>query len=350
MTRHLAASPAGLLWLLAAVLPAAACTALLGVDKDYVEVPEGSEGGHATAGGNGGTGGSTTGGSGGAVPQPDGASCSSAGECMSGHCTDGVCCADACEGLCESCRGAATGSPDGTCADVTAGTDPQDECAGSLNCDGNGACDNTGTACGAPGECTSGFCVDGFCCQSECQGVCQGCSAALTGGADGQCASIPTLQDPDEECTGEETCDGNGACFSCGIAPTPPGTVCPAQCTDCSSGVCRIDCSTEDCSGTVTCPNDWACLVECVGGQNCTGATIECPPTYACDVLCEGVHACDGADISCSTGPCELTCGSGSQVCAGAVLSCGDEMCSAICVTASAPTVSCGSSCFCTEC
>lgn len=43
------------MWLPAAVRSAAACTALLDIDKDYVEVPEGSLGGHTTAGGNGGT-------------------------------------------------------------------------------------------------------------------------------------------------------------------------------------------------------------------------------------------------------------------------------------------------------
>lgn len=348
MTRWTPTPQVALLWPLAVVLSAVACTALLGVDKDYVEVPEGEL---TTTGGNGGTGGATTtGGSGGAVPQPDGTSCSSASSCMSGHCTDGVCCAAACQGLCESCRAAATGSSDGTCASVTAGTDPDGECDGEQSCNGDGACDDTGSACGAPGECSSGFCVDGFCCQSECQGVCQGCSAALTGGAEGQCASIPALQDPDDECAGGETCDGNGACFSCGVAASPPGTVCPAECTDCNSGVCRIDCSSEDCSGTVTCPNDWACQVECPEAQDCNGGTIECPPTYACEVLCEGTHACDGAAINCGSGPCALTCGSGSQACVNATLSCGDDLCSATCTGASFPTVQCGTSCFCTDC
>jgi hypothetical protein len=63
--------------------------------------------------------------------------CQSAGDCLSMNCPvdDGVCCNMPCAGICKSCAL-------GSCVDVPAGTDPEDDCsvAGSLNCNGNGMC------------------------------------------------------------------------------------------------------------------------------------------------------------------------------------------------------------------
>jgi len=66
-----------------------------------------------------------------------GQACSTSGECASGFCIDGVCCDNACSGLCMKCN--QLGSV-GTCANIPAGTDPDNECAGALNCNGAGAC------------------------------------------------------------------------------------------------------------------------------------------------------------------------------------------------------------------
>jgi hypothetical protein len=61
---------------------------------------------------------------------PDGDPCTIDDECMSGNCPseDLVCCNVACAGVCESCLGARTCGVDGTCRDITAGTDPDTEC------------------------------------------------------------------------------------------------------------------------------------------------------------------------------------------------------------------------------
>lgn len=64
-----------------------------------------------------------------------GAACSAAQECLSGNCVDGVCCNTACNSVCQRCNIA--GSL-GTCTNIPAGTDPDNECAG--NCNGAGAC------------------------------------------------------------------------------------------------------------------------------------------------------------------------------------------------------------------
>lgn len=103
-------------------------------------------GGNATGGnatGGNGTGGNATGG-GGSSTNPDGSVCADATECESGNCIDGVCCNEPCDGFCESCLGAETAEPDGSCALVTAGTDPADECeqegCSAGTCDGMGSC------------------------------------------------------------------------------------------------------------------------------------------------------------------------------------------------------------------
>ena len=76
------------------------------------------------------------GGGGGAMPLLGLASpCEDAAQCVSGACVDGVCCASACDELCESCAAATPGQ----CAALPAGTDPDDDCA-QVACDGAGAC------------------------------------------------------------------------------------------------------------------------------------------------------------------------------------------------------------------
>lgn len=117
-----------------------------------------------------------------------GATCSGDTACTSGHCVDGVCCASACDGTCEACSAAKTGTADGTCSPVTAATDPDNECPmgcadGTVTnqCDGHGACATTscggyqcssatacGTSCvsGSGSDCTeSSFCDANMTCQ-----------------------------------------------------------------------------------------------------------------------------------------------------------------------------------------
>jgi hypothetical protein len=55
----------------------------------------------------------------------NGQPCSDGAQCQSGTCVDGVCCSGPCPGLCVACN--VPGSL-GTCAPVSAGQDPADEC------------------------------------------------------------------------------------------------------------------------------------------------------------------------------------------------------------------------------
>ena len=86
----------------------------------------------------------------------NGSACSSPGVCASGQCADGVCCASTCGGVCEACNLA---GHVGVCWPVSAGQDPDSECAKQATstcgrdgaCDGKGACrlHASGTVCAA---------------------------------------------------------------------------------------------------------------------------------------------------------------------------------------------------------
>lgn len=66
-----------------------------------------------------------------------GTACTTDSQCASGNCVDGVCSDTTCSG---SCRKANLPGSVGTCTDIRAGQDPDDECAGASTCNGAGAC------------------------------------------------------------------------------------------------------------------------------------------------------------------------------------------------------------------
>lgn len=69
-----------------------------------------------------------------------------------------------------------------------------------------------GTACVADEQCLSGQCVDGFCCELPCGGLCVACAGLFTGEQDGACEPITAGTDPNGECQGALACDGAGSC------------------------------------------------------------------------------------------------------------------------------------------
>ena len=75
--------------------------------------------------------------------KPTGVACAAAGECMTNLCQQGVCCASACTGTCQSC--ALAGSL-GTCTNVPTGQDPLNQCTdqGVDSCGNDGSCDGAG--------------------------------------------------------------------------------------------------------------------------------------------------------------------------------------------------------------
>jgi hypothetical protein len=140
-----------------------------------------------------------------------------------------------------------------------------------------------GTACTLGGECASGNCVDGFCCNTACAALCQACSAAKKGsGANGACGNIFAGGDPDNECPGAEVCNGSGACRKIN------GSICTLG-SECLSGNC-VDgfCCNTACAGPCQ-----ACSNAKTGGANGTCTPI--PDGQDPDNECAGTSVCNGA-------------------------------------------------------
>src|SRR5690606_19453897 len=129
-------------------------------------------------------------------------------------------------------------------------------------------------------QCPSGFCTDGYCCNSRCEGLCQSCAVPS---AEGVCSFIRSGADPDLECSNGAacglTCDGEGACggdaagkqcapAACAgssvllLAATceATGASCPARApVDCGAGVCRNAACTDRCNADSDCAESAEC-------------------------------------------------------------------------------------------
>ncbi len=87
--------------------------------------------------------------------------------------------------------------------------------------------------CTTDAQCPGGACVEGRCCESACDGVCEACVAVRTGRPDGECAPViagfdsagacPT--DSEDACGLDGTCDGSGQCRL-----AQPDTRCGGEC------------------------------------------------------------------------------------------------------------------------
>jgi ELWxxDGT repeat protein len=138
-------------------------------------------------------------------PRMNSVACSANADCVSGFCTDGVCCDKKCDGSCQACNLAAK---PGICSSVVNAED--DTCKSGNSCDAMGMCKKTnGQTCGGGTECASTFCADGVCCDKVCNGVCQSCAIKM-----GTCS--PVINDEDDTCktssSGVFVCDGTGQC------------------------------------------------------------------------------------------------------------------------------------------
>ena len=185
----------------------------------------------------------------------NGQACTAPADCMTDVCVEGVCCDGACgdgdTSDCRSCLGALTGTSDGTCAPVVAGT----TCRPSADeCDASDVCDGTATECPPDALDPPG---------TPCRSVAGGCDA-------------------------EEVCTGSAS--ACPVDDFLDGTECrPA------AGECDL---AEVCAGSgPTCPPD---------GR--VSAGIAC--RVATNPSCDPVEACDGTATSC---PADVTMCGGSD-------------------------------------
>lgn len=212
-----------------------------------------------------------------------------------------------------------------TCASTcTVGTDVG--CETGFHCVGGNSCVADiadGLACSVDNDCINGECADGVCCDDPCDGLCEACTAALTGELDGDCAPVTEGLETADECADAAagtncatgTCNGAGACGVEDLGD-PPTVACPdtLQC-DGTSSACPADCNGNDelciaaefCNGSDTCvPDDGpgdACTRDAQCLDNLCNETVgECQCTT--DTDCGAAEFCDNTAPTGNT----LTC------------------------------------------
>lgn len=178
-------------------------------------------------------------------------------ECASGNCVDGVCCDDACDGLCESCLSTQTGQTTGNCKPILASAGSTGDCGdnGAASCGQNGVCDGAGA----------------------CQLYANGTQCADVG----VCASETARYVPD-------TCNGTGSCVDKGTQNCATGY-------SCQNGACNTQCTSDaNCASnywcdTVTkvCVADRAQGASCARDAVCSG-NANCVDGVCCDSACTG--------------------------------------------------------------
>ena len=236
----------------------------------------------------------------------NGRACDGATECASGFCADGKCCDTACTTACRSC---ATGA----CLKVT-GAEDADSCKDEWICSADGECrKKAGQECILAGECLSGFCEGGRCCDRACPALCHSCDT-------GTCLQVLSGGEDEPDCKGDNACDALGQCkkkngqpctggVQCASGICKDGTCCDTECVtachSCATGTCTPVKGADDypeCIERYTCSMGGACLLR--QGQACTGSS-ECATGYCVDGKCCDTE-CTTTCRSCATGTCSL--------------------------------------------
>ncbi len=281
--------------------------------------------------------------------------CDEDGECLSNNCyqkPNGICCSDACTDVCSTCFQAdqkfPTADSQGICLIVEDNTPINEQCEsgvelvltcvdGNVNVAGVSACEpyvcedeadcrlscsndthchedyycaNTtciareanGFVCDRDRQCDTDECVDGFCCTSACDGICEACDNPGSGGTCSQVTGDP--HGDRGPCPGENGCVGTcgDALNECDYDNTQ---VCSAaSCVDGvqSSGLCGAEGTCDD--GTLEC-GDYACdgegercLETCSSNDECVGDAI-----CRVDGVCAVVEAASCANENTLTNP-----------------------------------------------
>ncbi len=221
----------------------------------------------------------------------NGQPCAGATECASGDCVEDVCCDAACSAPCTSCRGALTGGDDGTCAPVTAGEDPVDDCGLCSACDGAGGCEPATDGTDPLDDCTP----DGAnTCGAD--GFCNGTGACRAAAPEGTSCGAATCTDAQST---DPACDGVGSCVAVPTACEPYACAGSACGTDCAAGSDCADgyhCAAGVCVASGTCTTDGVSVLTSAGETSCApyrcdegaclrecGDTADCAPGHFCE-------------------------------------------------------------------
>ena len=269
--------------------------------------------------------------------------CDGAGACRnyaSGTACGAPTCADGIKTLPGACDG------NGTCEPGSTVTCEPKACNGNVcqsDCTKDGDCGNgrycaisgdckdkiaNGGACvdGRANECASGFCVDGYCCGSECKAGCMACDGAITTGGNGTCSPIKNGSDPDNDCSDmgaascgtDGQCDGAGSCRQYGPTTQCAAGSCSGQTrtnakTCNGSGMCAgggtSDCAPYKCGSGNGCRTSCTDTAHCVSGSICSGG--QCTGKKANGASCSDAGECQSGhcvDAVCCSGPCTGPC------------------------------------------
>lgn len=192
-----------------------------------------------------------------------------------------------------------------------------------------------GKPCTEGVQCESGSCVDGVCCDSDCDKICGSCLGVHTGLENGVCGPIKIGKDPEDECEAappcgtDGQCDGNYACrtmpakVSCGATQCQDGLISGSACNGLGSCdvVKEVSCAPyKSCKSPSACQDSCENSVECVDGYFCEGGKCNALKQNICDadetsvVGVEGVTSCNG--FRCKAGGCLSSCADTATDCA----------------------------------
>ncbi len=238
--------------------------------------------------------------------------------------------------------GKTDGPPQGN-ADAAAGHPGGGEDGGSVIVTGKQA---NGNACGADGDCDSGFCRDGVCCNTACTGLCQACAATFTGGMDGTCGNVMAgassrgaCQDETatKPCGHDGTCDGAGQCRNVGAGQACGQSTCTDSHTFQAAGKCdgagacmtpaTMDCGAYPCAST-GCAKPCTAATDCAAGQYCSNGT--CKVTKSLGTPCAAAAECGSGFCSPDQVCCDKACTGACTACLKASTGQADGMCSPV--------------------
>eukprot|EP00808_Paulinella_micropora_P003814 g56781.t1 len=209
-------------------------------------------------------------------------------------------------------------------------------------CGGNATSGCPGDFCSNSSDCSQSLeCVDGVCCTSSCDGLCESCALA---GFLGQCKPQYLNTDPDDDCATCAACNGARACQNVSAGTDPINDCLVSAVLTCGLdgfcdgiGHCRLYstsvlCQSHSCANGVeqlgkNCDGSGACSVY-NGNSSCSPYVCAGSSTcyYSCwsvgHSACEATHYCSGT--ACvpklpSGSPCSdsVVCLSGACLCNG---------------------------------
>jgi hypothetical protein len=230
---------------------------------------------------------------GGCQPKAQGTACTSAAECASNSCVDGVCCNEACGDVCETC--ATTGICRATMTDTAC---PAVQCS-QFDASCVRSTVNTTNACVARGQCRTendcGFLQEGGICGD---GVCSDrglCVASVSCGSDecpigtSVCCAVRFGDTPSVRCIQGSTCPAGPIApdlvVACDEDSDCGGQTCCYSGTSTSYAIgCQTDCSTPDNPmffEQIVCSSPGG-FRDCPTGQACENAISDLPDYAFC--------------------------------------------------------------------